>query len=94
MGMFDTLGIKFRNRTYRLQTKRFDCTLDDYSVGDVIKGALPGSHAYIDTLILDENNKLTDDDFVERFYVILALSETIFCEYEVIDWIDDEQKLM
>jgi len=95
MGMFDTLGIKFRNKSYRLQTKRFDCTLDDYSVGDVVNGAYPGSQAYIDTLMLDENDKSTDDDdFVERFHVIVALSETVFCEYEVIDWIDDEQELM
>ncbi len=94
--MFDNIVIEFQDKEYELQTKRFECVLDNYHVGDVVEGAYLGSHTYIDELLLNEDKQIvySEVDCMEKFHVLISLSETVFCEYEVIDWNDDESSLM
>lgn len=95
MGMFDSLMVEFRGREYELQTKSFAKVLSSYHVGDLIEGAYPGSHAYLDTLYLDDKGgQINSDNYFERFHIIISLSETVFCEYLVIPWIEDDKILI
>ena len=95
MGMFDSLIIEFRNSEYELQTKSFEQILSVYHVGEVIAGAYPGSHSYLDILYLDkEGGQAYSDNYTERFHVIIAISETVYCEYQVLPWVEDEKVLL
>jgi hypothetical protein len=53
MGMFDSLYIEVDGREQELQSKRFDCCLNNYRVGDWIAGGPPGVRVYFDHLWLD-----------------------------------------
>lgn len=93
--MFDSLMIEFRGKEYELQTKSFAKLLSSYHVGDLIEGAYLGPHAYLDTLYLDDKGEqLNSDDCSERFHVIISLAETVFCEYQIIPWIEDDKTLL
>ena len=48
MGMFDSLYIELDGREQEIQTKRFDCILNNYRLGDWIAGSLPGVRVYFD----------------------------------------------
>jgi hypothetical protein len=52
MGMFDSLYIELDGQELEVQTKRFDCGLGSYRVGDWIDGAPPGIRVYFDNLSL------------------------------------------
>ena len=95
MGMFDSLIIEFRDNEYELQTKSFEQTLSVYHIGDVIVGAYPGSHSYLDILYLDKEGKQAySDNYTERFHIIITISETVYCDYQVLAWIEDEKVLL
>ncbi|MCK7579554.1 MAG: hypothetical protein MZV65_30155 [Chromatiales bacterium] len=55
--MFDSLVVEHNGRTLDVQTKRFDCLLYNYRVGDWICGAPPGVVAYFDILRLDADGQ-------------------------------------
>ena len=57
MGMFDSFYIGLDGCERELQTKRFDCGLDGYRLGDWIAGSLPGVRVYFDRLWLDGAGK-------------------------------------
>ena len=57
MGMFDSLYIELDGREQEIQTKRFDCILNNYRLGDWIAGSLPGVRVYFDSLWLDGTGK-------------------------------------
>lgn len=61
MGMFDSLLVPLGNREVEVQTKRFDCVLTTYRVGDLVSGAAPGLRVYFDQLRIDK-----DGQFVYR----------------------------
>jgi putative PIN family toxin of toxin-antitoxin system len=42
MGMFDSFYIELDGREQELQSKRFDCGLNNYRLGDWVAGSLPG----------------------------------------------------
>jgi hypothetical protein len=58
MGMFDSLLIPLGDREVEIQTKRFDCVLATYRVGDVVSGAAPGLRVYFEHVRIDEDGQL------------------------------------
>ncbi|HRP97809.1 MAG TPA: hypothetical protein PL143_16330 [Rhodocyclaceae bacterium] len=58
MGMFDSLIVDLDGRDLEVQTKRFDCVLGRYRVGDWVQGAPPGVRVYFDRLDLDDAGRL------------------------------------
>jgi len=93
--MFDSLMVEFRGKEYELQTKIFEKVLSSYCIGDIVKGAYPGSHAYLDILYLDDKGKqVSSNDYTERFHIIISLAETVFCEYQVLPWVEDDKLLI
>lgn len=47
--MFDAFIVEIEDKTIELQTKRFECVLYHYRVGDVVDGAPRGVQVYLDT---------------------------------------------
>ncbi len=95
MGMFDSLMIEFKDKTYELQIKSFSSILSSYTIGDTIDGAILGSHTYIDELYLNsEGIQVYSDNYAERYHVFVSLSSTVFCEYKVIKWLEDEKEIL
>lgn len=57
MGMFDSLLVPLGDREVEVQTKRFDCVLTTYRIGDLVSGAAPGLRVYFDQLRIDEDGR-------------------------------------
>lgn len=57
MGMFDSLLVPLGDREVEVQTKRFDCVLTTYRVGDLVSGAAPGLRVYFDQRRIDANGR-------------------------------------
>ncbi|WP_201222196.1 hypothetical protein [Halochromatium roseum] len=57
MGMFDSFLVPLGNREVEAQTKRFDCVLKTYRVGDLVSGAAPGLRVYFDQRRIDEDGR-------------------------------------
>lgn len=85
MGMFDSLYIELEGREQELQTKRFDCILNNYRVGDWIAGSLPGVRVYFDSLRLDNTGKRVyrdDAECARKATVFVVLVQGVFVEYQ------------
>jgi len=88
MGMFDSLCIELDGRELEIQTKRFDCALDYYRVGDCIDGAPPGIRVYFDVLHLDAKGAPVYDPAAERtrtLTLFFVLAHGVFVEHQVQD---------
>jgi hypothetical protein len=88
MGMFDSLYVELDGRELEIQTKRFDCALDHYRVGDWIGGAPPGIRVYFDVLHLDASGAPVYDPAAERtrtLTLFIVLAHGVFVEYQIQD---------
>jgi hypothetical protein len=86
MGMFDSLYIELDGREQELQSKRFDCGLNNYRLGDWIAGSLPGVRVYFDRLWLDGAGKQVyraDDDCARKTTVFIVLAQGVFVDYQI-----------
>ena len=85
MGMFDSLYIELEGRELEIQTKRFDCGLDHYRVGDWIGGAPPGILVYFDVLHLDAKGAPVYNPAAERtrtLTLFFVFAHGVFVEYQ------------
>jgi hypothetical protein len=87
MGMFDSFLIEIEGKPVELQSKRFDCILENYSVGDVVGGAAGGVRVYLDRVGLDAQGKWCwrDEESVTRWTVFLILAHGVFVDYEAVE---------
>jgi hypothetical protein len=88
MGMFDSLYIALDGRETKVQTKRFDCALASYRLGDCVDGAAPGVRVYFDELDIDASGKLVygrSDEAARSLTLFVVLAHGVFVEYGVSD---------
>jgi len=88
MGMFDSLYVELDGRELEFQTKRFDCALDRYRLGDWIGGAPPGIRVYFDVLHLDAKGAHVYGSAAEparTLTLFFALAHGVFVEYQIRD---------
>jgi hypothetical protein len=88
MGMFDSLYVELDGRELEIQTKRFDCALDHYRLGDWIGGAPPGIRVYFDVLHLDAQGARVYDPTAERrrtLTLFFVLAHGVYVEYQIRD---------
>jgi hypothetical protein len=86
MGMFDSFYIDLDGHEQELQTKRFDCVLGHYRLGDWVSGSLPGVRVYFDRLWLDGAGRRVygaDTDGVRKTTVFVVLAQGVFVDYQV-----------
>ncbi len=86
MGMFDSLYIELDGRETEVQTKRFDCALARYRLGDCVDGATPGVRVYFDELDLDAGGNLVygrSDEAARSLTLFVVLAQGVFVEYSV-----------
>ena len=85
MGMFDSLYIELDGREQEIQTKRFDCILNNYRLGDWIDGSLPGVRVYFDRLWLDGTGKQVyqEADGLRKTTVFVVLAHGVFVDYQI-----------
>lgn len=86
MGMFDSLYVELDGREQEIQTKRFDCGLAGYHLGDWIAGSLPGVRVYFDRLWLDDTGKQVynaDAGCVRKTTVFVVLVQGVFVDYQI-----------
>jgi len=88
MGMFDSLYIELDGQELEVQTKRFDCGLGSYRVGDWIDGAPPGIRVYFDRLTFDDTGKHVYQPTAEAsraLTLFVVLAHAVFVEYQLSD---------
>jgi hypothetical protein len=88
MGMFDSLYVVLDGKETEIQTKRFDCALASYRLGDCVDGATPGLRVYFDPLDIDASGKLIygrSDETVRSLTLFVVLAHGVFVEYSVSD---------
>ena len=88
MGMFDSLCIDLDGREIEIQTKRFDCVLGRYRLGDWVGGVLPGVRVYFDVRRLDAEGRpeyRTDVAPARSLTLFFVLAYGVFVEYQVRD---------
>lgn len=86
MGMFDSLCIALDGRETEIQTKRFDCVLARYRLGDCIEGAAPGVRVYFDERDLDTSgNRVYErsDEAARALTLFVVFVHGVFVEYTV-----------
>ena len=86
--MFDSLVVEHNGRTLDVQTKRFDCLLYNYRVGDWICGAPPGVVAYFDILRLDADGQRVygpQATSVPAYTLLVVLAHGVFVDSEIRD---------
>ena len=87
MGMFDSLYIELDGRELEVQTKRFECVLRCYRVGDWIDGAPSGIRVYFDTLTLDETGRSvycrSIDEAARTLTLFVVIAQAVFVEYRL-----------
>lgn len=88
MGMFDSLHVELDGHELEIQTKRFDCGLAGYRMGDWISGSPPGVRVYFERLVLDANGKRVfgaDEPDTRSLTLFVVLVHGIFVEYQFRD---------
>ncbi|MFZ0788031.1 MAG: hypothetical protein WAM94_00200 [Chromatiaceae bacterium] len=88
MGMFDSLYVVLDGKETEVQTKRFDCALASYRLGDCVDGATPGVRVYFDLLDIDASGKLIygrSDEAVRSLTLFIVIAHGVFVEYSVSD---------
>lgn len=86
MGMFDSLYIELDGQELEVQTKRFECILRQYRVGDWIDGAPPVIRVYFDTLSFDGNGKRVyraTDESARSLTLFVVLAQAVFVESQL-----------
>ncbi|MBU0501292.1 MAG: hypothetical protein KJ558_11115 [Gammaproteobacteria bacterium] len=89
--MFDSLLIEIDNREVELQSKRFDCALNSYRLGDVVDAAPTGICAFFDTIRLDADGRrvygseqANEGADVIDCTLFLVLAHAVFTDYVVV----------
>lgn len=86
MGMFDSLYIELDGREQEIQTKRFDCVLGHYHLGDWIDGSPPGVRVYFDSLWLDATGRRVyraDAECSRKTTLLIVLVQGVFVDYRI-----------
>ena len=85
MGMFDSFYIELDGREQEIQSKRFDCCLDHYRLGDWVSASLPGVRVYFDSLWLDAAGRQVyqEPDCARKTTVFIVLAQGVFVEYQI-----------
>ena len=86
MGMFDSFYIELDGREQEIQSKRLDCCLEHYRLGDWVSGSLPGVRVYFDSLWLDGTGQQVyraDADGVRKTTVFIVLAQGVFADYQI-----------
>ncbi len=86
MGMFDSFYIELDGREQEIQSKRFDCGLDHYRLGDWVSGSLPGVRVYFDSLWLDATGRQVyraEDNCARKTTVFIVLAQGVFVDYQI-----------
>ncbi len=86
MGMFDSFYIEVDGLEQELQSKRFDCVLSQYRLGDWVSGSLPGVRVYFDRLYLGDTGKLVyraEGDCERKTTVFVVLVQGVFVDFQV-----------
>ncbi len=86
MGMFDSFYIEVDGHEQELQSKRFDCVLSHYRLGDGVSGSLPGVRVYFDRLCLGGDGKQVyraEDDCASKTTVFIVLVQGVFVDFQV-----------
>lgn len=84
--MFDSLHIELDGRDQEIQTKRFDCVLNHYRLGDWIAGGLPGVRVYFYRLWLDGNGKKVygaDSGCERKTTVFVVMVQGVFVDCHI-----------
>ena len=88
MGMFDSFYVEVDGRELELQSKRFECGLSVYRLGDFVAGCLPGVRVFFETLFLDGNRKPmygAERETGLQKTVLIALAEGVFVDHQVLE---------
>ncbi|QEP43629.1 hypothetical protein D5085_11150 [Ectothiorhodospiraceae bacterium BW-2] len=86
MGMFDSFYVEIDGREQALQSKRFDCLLNDYYRGDLVSGSMAGVQVFFDEIYLDSNGKYAYGEgrkSADKKVIFVVLSEGIFVDDQV-----------
>ncbi len=88
MGMFDSLLVEIDGREVELQSKRFDCGLNRYRLGDVVDAAPAGVRVFFDTIRLDADGRIVygkeqadKGEDVCDYTLFLVLAHSVFTDY-------------
>ncbi len=84
--MFDSLYIVIDGKETEVQTKRFDCCLASYRIGDCIDGSSPGVRVYFDELDIDQSGRLVygrAEDSARSLTLFVVLVQGVFAEYSL-----------
>jgi len=89
MGHYVAFLVERDGVAFEVQSKRFDSDLQVLNLGDVLIGALPGLHVYIETLQLDSNGKrLTTqpkpDCTVSYEYALIVVLNGVYLDYKIL----------
>jgi hypothetical protein len=87
MGMFDSFYVEIEGREVELQTKRFDCVLDYWHLGDTVGGAPAGLRVYVDGLRLDAEGRQVYGEPrgpTRDWTVFLVIAHGVFVHCEVV----------
>jgi hypothetical protein len=86
MGMFDSFLIDCDQRKVELQTKRFECVLGCYRLGDVVGGAPAGVLVVFDVVRLGASGRRLygDEPAAGVYTAFLVLVHTVFTDYDVV----------
>lgn len=88
MGMFDSFCVDLDGRELEIQTKRFDCVLDHFRVGDWVGGAPPGIRVYFDVLHLDAKGAPVYGPSAKparTLTLFFVLAHGVFVDYQIQD---------
>ena len=86
MGMFDSFYIEVDGHVQELQSKRFDCVLSHYHLGDWVSGSLPGVRVYFDRLYLGDDGRQVyraEADCANKTTVFIVLVQGVFVDFQV-----------
>ena len=78
--MFDSFHVEQGEISIELQTKRFGCTLQGWSIGECVDPAPHGIITFYDTIWLDENKEQKWNDGKINTTVFITIANGIFVE--------------
>lgn len=85
MGMFDSFFVELDGGIEEIQSKRFDCCLGQYFLGDFVVGCDNPNVTYFDTIKYKDGKRTHIDDGDRKITVFLTIINSIFVEYKVVE---------
>lgn len=74
MGMFDTFIVEINNKEVEIQTKRFDCILQEVRVGETMNGTPMGLQFFYDIDTIND----------KHVGIVIMLYDGIFVDYKIV----------